>query len=114
MNKTPEKIKPKAYKVWLEQGEGSTVVFAKSRNEAKVIALGCDCCEDARYIDVSVKRMKDFDRLYKGESEIDWYDPETRMMLVRDHGWSCLEPSWECDNCVAKKYCMWGEDNENA
>lgn len=110
--KTPDEIKLKAYKVWLEQGEGSTVVFAKSRNEAKVIAMGCDCCEDAQYIDISVKRMKDMDRLYKGKPEIDWYDPETRMALVRDHGWSCQEPSWECDVCVAKECCMWGEKDE--
>lgn len=101
--------KIKAYKVWLEQGEGSTVVFASNRNEAKMIALGCDCCEDARYIDISAKRMKELDKLYKGKPEIDWYDPETRLMLVRDFSWSCLEPSWECDGCIAKIWCGYGK-----
>lgn len=37
----------KAYKVWVDDGEGSTIVFAKSRNEAKVIAMYCDTCEGA-------------------------------------------------------------------
>lgn len=113
MNPTKES-RMKAYKVWLDHGDGSTVVFAKSRNEAKMIALGCDCCEGAQYIDVSAKRMKALDSLYKGESEIDWYDPETRLLLVRDYGWCCLDPSWECDKCIAKKYCMYGEEDDNA
>lgn len=108
-NKLP--TKPiKAYKVWLNDGEGMTVVFAHSRNEAKVLAMSADCCEDGRYIDICVKRMKDLDGLYKGKVEIDWYDPETRLILVRDHAWSCLESSWECDSCIAKKHCMYWED----
>lgn len=111
--KTNEEIK-KAYKVWLDQRDGATVVFAKSRNEAKMVALGCDCCEGAQYIDISAKRMKALDSLYKGAPEIDWYDPETRLILVRDYGWSCIEPSWECDVCDAKEHCMYGEEqNEN-
>ena len=104
----------KAYKVWLDHGEGSTIVFATSRNQAKMIAMSCDCCEGASYIDISVKRIKALDSLYKGESEIDWYDPDTRLTLVRDYGWSCVEPSWECDQCVAKKHCMYGEEDDDA
>ena len=111
--KTPDEIKKKAYKVWIDDGDGSsTIVFAESRNEAKVIAMGCDCCEDARYIDISVHRMKDLDGLYKGKPEIDWYDMETRTLLVRDYGWSCLETSWECDNCEAREYCEHWEDED--
>lgn len=47
-----------AYKAWVDYGEGSTVVFAETRNQAKVIALSCDCCEDAKYTDIRVHRMK--------------------------------------------------------
>ena len=101
----------KAYKVWVDDGEGSTIVFAKSRNEAKVIAMGCDACEGARYIDISVRRMKELDSLYKGECEIDWYDTETRTVLVRDYGWTCIDPSWECDKCEARKHCWRFEDD---
>ena len=107
----------KAYKAWVDYGEGSTVVFAETRNQAKVIALSCDCCEDAKYTDIRVHRMNELDRLYKGKSEMDWYDGETRLLLVRDFGWSCIEPSWECDSCNCKKYCSWheeeGADNEH-
>lgn len=102
----------KAYHVWAEDRSCSTVVFAKSRNEAKTIALDCDCCEDARYIDITAKRRKDMDCLYKGHCEIDWYDMETRTALVRDYSWSCEETSWECDNCAAKEYCDWFEEDE--
>ena len=104
----------KAYKVWVESGEGSTVVFADSRNEARMLALNCDCCEYSRYIDVSAKRMKGLDSLYKGQFEIDWYDMETRIVLVRDYGWSCLESSFECDVCDARKYCWRFEGEEEA
>ena len=96
----------KAYKVWIDCGEGSTIVFAETRNEAKVIALSCDCCEDAEYIEVRVHRMKELDHLYKGKCEMDWWDPETRITLVRDFGWQCWEPYYpECEDCPAKEYC---------
>ena len=96
----------KAYKVWLDYGEGSTIVFAKTRNEAKVIALSCDCCEGAEYIDVCIRRVKELDCLYKGKSEIDWWDSETRIVLVRDFGWQCYDPQYDdCEDCPAKDYC---------
>lgn len=98
----------KAYKVWTEYSEGCTVVFAETRNEAKVIALSCDCCEDAKYIDICIRRMKELDHLYKGRREIDWYDAETRIILVRDFGWTCVDVDYsECNNCPANQFC-WG------
>lgn len=99
-----------AYKAWWDYGEGSTVVFAETRNQAKVIAMGCDCCEDAPYTDIRVHRMKELDHLYKGKAEMDWYDDETRLVLVRDFGWSCAEPSWKCDGCKCREYCSWHEE----
>ena len=47
------------------------------------------------------------DRLYQGETELNWYDPELRLVLVRDFGWSCFEPSYECETCRAKPFCPW-------
>lgn len=101
----------KAYKVFTDYGEGSTIVFAETRNKAKVIAISCDCCEDAKYIDIRAYRVPELDNMYKGKSEIDWYDDETRLLLVRDFGWSCIDTSWECDECKCKKYCSWFEDS---
>lgn len=83
----------------------ATVVFAEDRSKAKLAALSSDAFEDSEYIDIRIRRMPELDFLYKGKSEIDWYDQETRIIMVRDHGWSCLEYSWECDNCAARKYC---------
>lgn len=102
----------KAYKVYDNENCEcfSTVVFADSRNEAKVLALSTDACEDARYIDIRAERLRGADCLYKGSFEVDWYDEDTRLTLVRDFGWSCFEPSWECDGCLAKKYCRWHEE----
>ena len=76
----------KAYKVWTDNTDWSGIVFALNRNEAKMIAMGCDWCEGAAYIDIRVKRMKELDQYYKGTSEFDWYDPELRLLLVRDYG----------------------------
>ena len=103
----------KAYKASIGNGSGSTIVFAERPATAKVIALTCDCCEDARYIDVRVNRVPEADKLYRGRSEIDWYDPETRLFLVRDLGWACWETSFECESCVAKKFCEWWEGDDN-
>lgn len=99
----------KAYYAYEKGGDYATIVFAENRSQAKMIAQTCDCCEYARYIDIRVNRIPDADKLYKGLSEIDWYDDETRITLVRDMGWSCNEPSFECDNCLAKLFCRWYE-----
>ena len=107
----------KAYKAFEKDSEFSTIVFAQNRTEAKLVAMNCDCCEYAAYVDIRVQRLPAADMLYKGRSEIDWDDPETRVALVRDFGWSCLEPWWECDTCQAKPYCHWHEEDggkENA
>lgn len=100
---------PKAYRACEKDSDYATIVFAESATQAKTIALSCESCEDAQYIDIRVQRMPGADKLYKGFSEIDWYDSEIRIALVRDFGWACLEPSWECDTCPAKQYCRWHE-----
>ena len=101
----------KAYRACEKDGDWATIVFAENTSTAKSIAMRSECFEDVAYIDIRVNRMPEADNLYKGHSEINWDDPETRMALVRDFGWSCFEPSWECDNCPAKPYCSWhGEE----
>ena len=102
----------KAYRTWDEKALDpcATIVFAKNIKEAKKIAMATDTCEEANFIDIRVKRFKEADYLYKGSREIDWYDEETRIALVRDFGQCCNDTSWECENCVVKKYCFWFED----
>ena len=105
----------KAYKVWdsADQDGCSTIVFAENSQEAKKLATSTDVCEYANYIDIRAKRVKEADKLYKGEWEINWYDNETRLALVKDFGWSCYDPSFECNVCVAKKWCShWAEEEQ--
>lgn len=87
----------------------STVVFAENCREAKKIAFETECCEDAQYIDVRVQRFPQADKLYRGLREIDWYDMNERKALV-ELGWSCFEPSFECETCDAKSICSHWSD----
>ena len=102
----------KAYKAWDEKAFDpcSTIIFAENIKEAKKIAMATDTCEEANFIDIRVKRCKEADCLYKGSSEIDWDDEETRIALVRDFGWSCYDTSFECEKCAARQYCSWFEE----
>lgn len=104
----------KAYVAWdnaaIEHYE--TIVFAENSREAKKIAFTCEVCEDADYIQVRVKRLPQADKLYKGHPEMDWWDEETRLALVKELGWACEDTSYECDTCTAKEYCRHWEDME--
>lgn len=102
----------KAYKAWDKKSDEyvCTIVFAENIREAKKIAMATDVCDEANFIDIRVKRYKKADCLYKGSSEIDWYDEETRIALVRDFTWRCYDTSWECEKCAARQYCAWFED----
>ena len=42
------------------------------------------------------------------------YKNETRIALVRDFGWRCYDTSWECEQCVARRYCAWFEEGGEA
>ena len=106
----------KAYMAWdTENDDGaSTIVFAETAREAKKIAMWAEACEDAEYINIRVKREPLADSLYKGAHEIDWYDMQTRLVLVKELGWACFETSLGCDDCEAKKWCRhWEEVEKN-
>lgn len=90
-------------------GSYSTVVFAETASKAKAVAMSSDCFEDALYTDIRVNRLKEMDSHYRGNNEMEWYNDEDRKALVHI-GWSCEEPSWECDTCIAKDECRWTED----
>lgn len=103
----------KAYHVSCVNGDCATIVFAESVREAKKLAMGTDCCEDAEYIDIRVHREPVADQLYDGtRREIDWYNFETRKFLMENLNWSCADVSWECEDCSLKPYCNWWEDDE--
>lgn len=103
----------KAYKVYDKDDMFSTIVFAETRGKAKVKALLTDTCEGSEFTRIRAERVPKADCLYKGSWEIDWYDQEQRLYLVKEMGWSCFEPeSDDCENCKARQYCKWNESEE--
>ena len=83
----------------------ATVVFAETRNKAKVEALATDCCEGMEYKDVRPRRFKEADCRYQGKTEIDWDDDSNRLFLFR-HGWRCEDPDeYICSSCVLRAAC---------
>ena len=107
-------------KAWVVTDEdsyegGSAVVFAETRGKAKILARSTSACEDAEFTRIRCRRMPEADKFYKGQQELDWYDEEARIFLVRDMGWYCLNGKDSyCDNCSAKEYCPeWEDEDEN-
>ena len=101
----------KAYSVRDKNSDYSTVVFAESVNKAKVIALHTDACEGSYYTDIRAERIPDLDKYYRGKIEMDWYDDDDKIAMVKDGKFYCFEDS-ECPNCPAKEYCDRCEDRE--
>lgn len=100
----------KAWKVTDLCEEYSTIVFAESRNKARLEAMCTDVCCDMEYIEINPIRVPWADEMYHGSREMDWDDADDRIALVQ-HGWSCLEPEYsDCKNCPAKKWCEYGEN----
>ena len=111
----------KAWKVSYKNECYSTVVFAETRGKARSIAMRTECCEDVPFCDIDVCRMPQADKCYKaGKTEMDWFDPEDRLVLVRDCGYSCdpdcFDPEY-CASCSAKDFCgeyeQWMESEDD-
>lgn len=102
MEKT-ELIKKKAYLVRIDEDEGyCTVVFAETRNQAKVLAMGDDNFDSnyMRYIDIHPKRMSQADffaEKYPDLCRLDIDKPE-HARFMRDEGWFSTDCSY-CDEC---------------
>ena len=99
-------------KAWLVREKDkfcATVVFAETRGKAKSLALATDCCEDADFCDIEVRREPQLDKYYvDGKKEMDWENPKDRIALVKECGFVCSHDYWmyeDCDCCSAKEYC---------
>lgn len=103
-------------KAWLIRNEQSyenwcTVVFAETRGKAHALAMHSDCCEGAEWKDVRVTRLPVMDAMCKDRTEMDWYDPDDRIALVKECNWECAEPEDdECLVCPANAWCGHYED----
>lgn len=110
-------------KAWIvrETGESeATVVFAETIGKAKSMALHTDACEGADFMSIEVRRAKEADKYYKpGKRELDWYNSEDRIAMVKDCGFTCIPDAHcaeECADCPAKEFCddylaMYGDGN---
>lgn len=99
-------------KAWLvrECGEScATVVFAETRGKAKSAALHTEACEDADFVNIEVRRLKEADKYHKpGKKELDWLNAADRIAMVKDCGFTCDSEAhcWEnCVDCPAKEFC---------
>lgn len=97
----------KAWLVRVEDGDCATVVFAETRGKARALAQCTDACEDADFIDIEVRRVPQLDNYDTGSKiEMDWYNPQDRLALVKECGFQCVDMEWdECKTCSAKEYC---------
>lgn len=87
----------------------ATIVFAETRGQAKVAAQWTDVCDGVDFMEIECRRMKEADKYYRpGKSELDWENPEDRIAMVKDCGFTC---DWdarsvsECAQCSAKEFC---------
>ena len=99
----------KAWRVREKDQFFATIVFAETRGKARSLALSTECCEDADFCDIEVYRQPQVDKCYvDGKKEMDWFNPQDRIALVKDCGFVCstdyFEPE-DCKSCSAAKYC---------
>lgn len=94
-----------------------TIVFAETREQARVLAMRTDACEDARYTDIRAVRVPDLDQFYRGLPEMDWYNGEDRKAMVRYADMCCSyevdTSKEECSACTAHEWCLRFEDEED-
>ena len=80
----------------------ATIVFAETRGKAKVIAQGTDACVDADFTHIRAIRVPQLDSYYRGKREMDWYDDNDRIAMVRYANMMCsYEVDIEKENCLS-------------
>lgn len=109
----------KAFKCYDDYSGYSIIVFAESAGKARYIVINSDMLgDDLEFKDVYVRRIPALDGYYKGKKEMDWYDPEDRLAMVREAGYRCDDDGFdpdECETCSGKEYCgKWEEYQEEA
>lgn len=102
----------RSMKAWLVREKDefcATVVFAETRGKARALALHTEACEDADWLDIDVYRRPNLDKYYvDGKREMNWFNKNDRIALVRDGGFVCDPDYWEfedCEVCSASDYC---------
>lgn len=90
----------KAYKVTSKFCEVTIVVYAESRNEAKVLGLTDEWFEDEEYIEIEAKRERWADKHKPKDS--DKLDFCSNSKLFYDNGYYCINSDTCNDVCIMK------------
>lgn len=89
----------KAYQATCNDCETHEIVFAENAGKARSRAYGLDGLQDAEFIDISVKRVKAFDKFFDGKCpHLNFSDVEVQRVM-RSHGWWIEENRSSCDCC---------------
>lgn len=86
----------------------TTIVFAETRGQARVIARSTDACEDVDFIHIRALRRPQLDKYYRGEPEMDWNNDEDRIAMVKDGMYCSYEVDVDqdkCERCPAHRWC---------
>ena len=85
----------------------STVVFAETAGKARAIAQHTDACEDLDFTDIRAIRVPALDGCYRGKPEMDWYNAEDRIAMVKLADYECSQEVYNprCEYCPAKEWC---------
>ena len=97
----------KAYKLSSPYTEYSEVVFAENSSKARALKPYLETFENVEYVDIRARRAPELDKYYKkGKISVDWDDPQDRLAMVVDGGFTCEYIEWdECAKCLATEDC---------
>ena len=99
----------KAWHVTAWYKEYSAIIFAETRAKAHYLATKSDTFEDSEWNEISVRRLPQMDKMYRGNTEMDWDYAEDRIALVKECGWHCSEDyvdyEKDCPSCPAAQFC---------
>lgn len=95
----------------------ATVIFAETASKAKTEALSSRDFTECIYTELRARRCPELDAYYKGKSEINWYDKEGRIALVKYAGLQCSPDVSDfevgCEECAANEWCGRWQDRED-
>jgi len=87
----------------------STVVFAETSGKAKAIAICTEAFEGCEFTEISARRVPALDKHYRGKKEMDWFDPDDRVAMVKEANFTCSYEfdikDMRCESCPAKQWC---------
>ena len=85
------------------------IVFAETRGKAISSVDDDDVFGDYSFIEMRAIRKPSLDKYYNGRKQMDWYDMDDRVAMVRDGNFRCSDeydvPLEECEACPAHEWC---------